>query len=637
MTPEEQKKYAEQLKKELGNQVKENMNDLDMAFDPSVLPGAEVHIPVKNIKKLSSIPITPPSRAELLAAVSKMETALKKTASPQLLTQLETFEAGKSVQEIQRASIGGWYASNPQAAILLNMKAVQKSPDNVVNWNNLAAQFNMAGMEQHAVPILQNILKEKPNSSIILNNLGQAFLNMGDLLKATQYLQQCLKIDDLHPEANHSMAMIKTHMKDYEAAARHFAKEMTVASRRTSLTQMKKNVAAKNINLAALRKRKMQLDGTDKRNFFEEINLGKFKIPDLPYQSEAAATWMDEHKSLLLAMQAEMLFWNQASLPDPEKLAQEGKKKPGLYQDLVDILLSELGSDFSPLIGLVGETESNHLEQMVRNYYKKLSEVVCPQPPNDRSLSTEELAAYAKKCCDLKKPITDDYVSAYNSYLNNRIQLVQSRWKEYINGMISIVQLDPSEGNKRLVYATVSQYFTFLITTMQAVQQEGPPMECFQNKLTAKQADSILMQSKRDYKIECPDWLKLKVNFKVAKLTADCESVSIEADVYEIINVGMEKKFKTGTSTLYVGAGVDGTFFKDVLSAEVSQQFYIVFDSNNQFADLGMRGGGSFDIASGLFGENFTYDFSMSSGFSNEYSTSSEWVQKFEKYLGYLP
>lgn len=145
------------------------------------------------------------------------------------------------------------------------------------------------------------------------------------------------------------------------------------------------------------------------------------------------------------------------------------------------------------------------------------------------------------------------------------------------------------------------------------------------------------MQSKRDYKIECPDWLKLKVNFKVAKLTADCESVSIEADVYEIINVGMEKKFKTGTSTLYVGAGVDGTFFKDVLSAEVSQQFYIVFDSNNQFADLGMRGGGSFDIASGLFGENFTYDFSMSSGFSNEYSTSSEWVQKFEKYLGYLP
>lgn len=637
MSPDEQKKYAEQLKKQLGQQAQENADALDISFDPSTLPGATVNIPVKNFRKLSAIPVTPPTRQQMLSQVAKMEIALKKSVSPQLVQEVEQFEAAKSVKEIQQASIGGWYNNNPQAALLLNMKAVQKGPDDIASWNNLAAQYNMTGMEHLAVPILQNLITQKPNSAVLLNNLGQAYLGMGELNKAIQHLERCLKIDDLHPEANHSMAMIKTHLKDIEGAARHFEKEMMVASRRSSLAQLKKNAVAKKLNLAALRKRKLQLDGKDNKNFFEEINLGEFRIPDLPHTSEAASTWFSENSAIVMAMQAEMFFWNEAAKADPEKLKLEGKRKTGLYHDLVDILLSELGDDFSPRLGLIGESEANHLTQIGNNYYKKLNEVVCPQPPNDRPSSREVLEAYQRKCCDLKKPLTDNYVAEYNAFLDARIQIAQAVWKEYINGMISVVQLDPSEANKRVVYATVGAYFTFLITTMQAVMQEGPPMECYFAKMDSKQADSLLKQSKRDYKIECPDWLKLKVNFKVAKFSADCEAFSVEADVYKILTVGAEKKFKTGTSTLYVGASVDGTLFKDVLSAEVNQQFYIVFDSNNQFADLGMRGGGSFDIASGLFGENFTYDFSMNSGFSNEYTASSEWMQKFEKFLGYLP
>lgn len=637
MTPEQQKKYAEDLQKQLGQQASEKSDEMNVSFDPSILPGAGVAMPVKNIKKLSSIPVTPPTSQQMLSQVSKMEAALKKMAAPNLVQEIEKFDAAHSAKEIQRASVGGWYANNPQASLMLNMKAVQKAPENVSSWNNLAAQYNMLGMEQYAVPILQNLLQQKPNSSVLLNNLGQAYLGMGDILKATEHLQRCLKIDDLHPEANRSMAMIKTHLKDVEAAARHFEKEMLVGARKSSLAQLRKNVAGKKFNLAALRKRKQQLDGTDNRNFFEEINLGEFRIPDLPGNTESAANWLDQHKSLLLAMQAEMLFWQTAALPDPEKQAEEGKRRPGMYHDLVDMLLSELGNDFSPLIALVREEDADHLMAITNTYYEKVATIVCPQPSNDRQHSREELEALQRKCCDMKKPFADAFVSEYNSYLDARIQIVQARWKEYINGMISIVQLDPSEGNKRMVYATVAEYFTFLITTMQAVKQEGPPMECHNLKINSDEADSILKKSNRDYKIECPSWLKIKMNVKMVKISADCESFNVEADVYEIINVGAEKKFKTGTSTLYVGAGVDGTLFKDILSAEVSQQFYIVFDNNNQFADLGMRGGGSFDIASGLFGENFTYDFSMNSGFSNEYTASSGWLEKFEKYLGYLP
>jgi Tfp pilus assembly protein PilF len=113
-----------------------------------------------------------------------MEIALKKASDIKLVQNIEQFEAGKSSKEIQRASIGGWYDNNPQAALLMNMKAVQKNPDDIASWNNLAAQYTMTGMQQHAVPILMNLLEQKPNNSILLNNMGQAFLGMGELTKA---------------------------------------------------------------------------------------------------------------------------------------------------------------------------------------------------------------------------------------------------------------------------------------------------------------------------------------------------------------------------------------------------------------------------------------------------------------------
>jgi len=636
MTPQEREKYAAQLQKELGQQAVKMADEMNIAIDATVLPSFTLTAPVKDLKKLSTIPVTPPSRQQMLSQVSKMEIALKKATDIKVVQNIEQFEAGKSAKEIQRASVGGWYDNNPQAALLMNMKAVQKSPDDIASWNNLAAQYTMTGMQQHAVPILLNLLEQKPNSSILLNNMGQAFLGMGELTKATQYLQRCLKIDDLHPEANHSMAMIKTFIKDFEGAARHFEKEMMIAQRKSSLAHLKKNIEAKKLNLAALRKRKMQLDGTDKKNFFEEINLGIFRIPDLPQNAEAVNNWWVENGSFMKSLQSELFFWMNAGTAT-DAMRVEAGKRGGMYSSLVTLLLSELGDDFSAILGLIGEQEASHLEALGIDYYKRMGEVVCPQQPHDPLNSAALHAAYEKKCCDLKKPLTDAYISSYNNIITSRIQIVQARWKEYINGMISIVQLDPSIGNKKLVYATIANYFTFLITSAQGANFTPAPMECKLKSMSTDEADSIIAMSKRDYEIKCPEWLKINLSLGVAKLKADCEAYSVEADVYKILTVGMEKKFKTGTSTLYVGASVDGKFFKDVLNTEVSQQFYIVFDNNNQFSDLGMRGEGSFDIANGLFGEKLEYDFSMNSGFSSEYTQSSEWVEKFEKYLGYLP
>lgn len=264
---------------------------------------------------------------------------------------------------------------------------------------------------------------------------------------------------------------------------------------------------------------------------------------------------------------------------------------------------------------------------------KRDNELKCPEPPISPGNAAVNFPAYEKQCCDLKTPLIDELMYKHNSFVSAKIKEAQSNYKQYINGLISIVQLNPSPANRRLVYATVANYFTFLQTAIGSYQVLDPYMTCH-NKLTSAEAQEIIT-STRNVDINCPSWLKISVSLQVAKLNADCDGYNIEADVYKLIQVGAEKKFKTGTSTLYAGAGIDGSF-KGVASGSIQQQFYVVFDHNNQFADLGMRGGASGDLAGGMIGAEFGYDFAMNSGFNAQGEVKSDWITNYEKALSFV-
>ncbi|ULQ58300.1 hypothetical protein KJS94_08845 [Flavihumibacter rivuli] len=633
MSPQELEAYKTKMLKQAEANARQLAKAGNIKLDETVLPTTSFYFPVKDMKRLATLPAAPPTLNTLMGQLTKQEAALKQALPTSAVQKVESIAAGKSALDLRNAAIGGWYRDNPEAAMLLSMKAVQKSPEDILGWNNLAALMNMTGLEHQAVPILLYGLNKYPNSSILLNNMGQSYLGMGDVNKATQYFKKCLTIDDLHPEANHSMALISLQAKDMEAAMRHFEKELTIAQRRSSLALLAKHENREKLNLTALRNRKMQLDGTNRKDFFEEIALGKFKLPDLPKNSEQAQGFMKANKGFMESLQNEFLFWSNAGIATPQQLSAEGKRYPGIYADLVDELIRELGDQYAPILALFGEDDVSHLDAMTRQYYKTLSERECPPPPSVAGGGAAVMEAHQRKCCDIKKPIIDQYVADYNAFVTNRIQIVLPRWKVFLNTLINYAQLDPSIGNQRLVCSFVSQYFTFLIQCMQAAKLDAPPMECH-TTMTTEEADAILAAN-HDFKLDCPDWLEFEVSLKLAKLKVNCESYNIEADVYGIINVGAEKQFKSGTSTLYVGAGIDGSF-KEVAEGEITQQFYIVFDHNNQFSDVGMRGTANGELAGGMIGAEFGYDFSMSSGFNAQGKTNSAWVENYTKALGYV-
>jgi tetratricopeptide (TPR) repeat protein len=583
MSPAELQAYKEKMQKAASQQARQMASSANRKIDEMLLPDAEIRPPVLDSRRLKLLPSQPPSLVQLSDALIKSRQRLETLAPRVVLEEVKSITTQKNPAQQQSAAIAEFYADRPVQALLIAMQSVLLQPTEMVGWNNLAALYTMTGLEHKAIPILQQALVQMPANAILLNNIGQAYLGLGDLGTAENYLQQCLQQDPLHPEANRSMGMIRLFQQQSDAARAYFEKELEVAHRRSTLALLKRKGVK--IDLNAIRKRRT---GIPHQDFFTDIGLNKFKLPDLPTAAGQSVSWHNEHAAYLQSLQAEFYFWTNAGNITQEMREEEGRKTPGLYADLEAELNSDLGDTYAPLLGLIQEQDANHLEGLVADYTVKMTEAVCPAPPQVPGGGAELMKAYQQKCCDLRKPIADAYVAARNDFVTSRYAIVDARWKEYINAMIANVQLNPTAGNKKMVYEAVAQYFGFLLTTIQsAACFEDNPTECFDSGLTSEQAGEIIAASHQiDW--NCPAWLNLELDVQVAKIKADCSKYALEAGA--VLKGSYEHDFKTGTSTLSGGLGLKAKFFAGAGGAELKQMVYVSFDNNNQFSDFGLKG-----------------------------------------------
>lgn len=582
MSPQELEAYKQQMLKQASGQAKEMAGKNNLKINEMLLPDYEIKPPVKDIKRLSALPLQAPSRIELMNAVAKSKKQLESVAPKEMVEEVNKSATEQNAAQLQGSSIASWYGDKPAEALLLSMNAVQKNPNEPIVWNNLAALLNMAGLQDKAIPVLQYLLAQTPGNSMVLNNIGQAYLGLGDLSKSEQYLRQCLAIDDMNPEANRSMGMISLYKKEVDLATKYFEKELIVAQRRSTLANMKK--VGRPINLYRLYK---QRKNVPHRDFFSEIGLSKFDCPDLPQKAVESERWKAQTAGFMKSLQDELMFWTKAAEVTPEQLKAEGSRHPGLYTDLADKMLSELGDDYAGTLGVVTERQQQELEEIINGYYAKLKNAPCPNPPLTPGGGSDLIAAYEKKCCNLQTPIIDAYMAERNDYVKSRVSTVQGRWKQYINEMVGIVQLDPSPGNIRMVYHTVAEYFSTVIVALQTlVATEAPPYQCHV-KMTTEEADEIIAAS-HNPDLNCPQWLNIELSMGVSKLKADCSKYSLE--VGKGVFGSYEKDFKTGTSTIGAGVGYSESFAGINGKLGAKQMVYISFDNNNEFADLGLKG-----------------------------------------------
>jgi tetratricopeptide (TPR) repeat protein len=592
MTPAELEAYKKKMIQQQTAKAQQMAEQYNLNVNTSVLPNVEIKPPVKDVKRLALIPVKPPTRTELVTSLQQSVQQVQKGIPASTVKEVEQFVASKSIAQIHDAAISTFYNNNSTQGVLMMMKAVAAHPDSLQMMNNLAAMYNMIGVQQKAVPLLQYCLQQLPNSSIVLNNLGQSYYGLGDLFTAAAYLRKCLDIDSLNIEANHSMGMLHYFKKEYDAAMKYFEREMSVAYRRSTMAMAYK--MGKKFNLRALAQRRNQRKGAKQKDAFEEITLGKFSLPQFPGSAKEITANKGEYEAFTQSVQTEMMFWKENARVVLAN-APKGDVYPGVYHDLVDAMLEELDEEFTPdYLNPYGNSEAAVAQEIVQRNATAIISVKCPEAPPGSSLQVQQEFSIA--CCEnQRRPLADQLVSELGSHIKPLFDLGLLRWKSYINQMVAIVQLDPSAANQAMVYNAVSGYFTYLSTALlfyTGGEVNNLLVDCVPDY---KPVDlDSLVQSDREWRMNCPSWLNIEVDLGGAAVKADCNKYAIEAG--EGIMAGFEHEFKSGNSTLLIGVGAKAEFL-GIAKAEAKSQFYFTFDKNKTFSDWGIKNTGELGIS----------------------------------------
>ncbi len=146
---------------------------------------------------------------------------------------------------IASAANGMWILGLKEPALYLMGKATEILP-NADNYNNYAAYLTMMGAGHMAIPVLENLSRVHKKNSTVLNNLGQAWLQLGDINKATKYLDSAIQVYPHHPQANYSKCLIlESQGKTAEAVAaiNRSLKHSVTKSKMDKLAQLEKKQA----------------------------------------------------------------------------------------------------------------------------------------------------------------------------------------------------------------------------------------------------------------------------------------------------------------------------------------------------------------------------------------------------------
>ena len=166
----------------------------------------------KQAKPAAVAPKLDLTAATLPGYLQRVQSAVQGKIKPEIVKELEKDIAAATNATAQgqlaAAATGFWMLGNPEAALHLMGSVLIRgalSPDNL---NNYGAFLTMAGAPGPALPILDLLNRQYPSNSTVLNNIGQAWLALGDLEKAERAFDGAVRVFSAHSQANLGKATI---------------------------------------------------------------------------------------------------------------------------------------------------------------------------------------------------------------------------------------------------------------------------------------------------------------------------------------------------------------------------------------------------------------------------------------------
>ena len=553
--------------------------------DRRILPG-------KNSPLLSQLPKKILNKNELGNYLNTLNVQLfqKINSTSKDSANLMAKQLSNSGETLSSAAIVAWYKNDPEAAALLAIRAATLSIDDNTSLNNCAAILSISGLENKAIPILQVLLQREPNSTTVLNNLGQAFAGLGELNTAMYYFGRCIKIAPEHPEANNTAAIICVKKGQMEQAKNYCTQSLkgglTSEAVRTYGHLFKDNDIEKLIDIEPWKS--------------YPFNEHDFTFPLQCEKTEDAAEIKSELDAYANRYRA---FFEKYEKGYNAEMRSKAAKMNAQYASnpLANMAMLDAETVYTRRAGYAYHRISYQLLEEIYDvtikHYKEIDtlkvELAAKQKALDKKRDKEIEACGNSNLCEVKAIAS--HCSQQNDLSNQYLPKFAVINRDYVSKRWRLAKEE---------FEAFSVYLRMAVkhNTIQYFSEEATRIAFISSPLTngviLNDGYQVIMpycdltdaEIKRIDELELGDDKNCNLNIKLplgpVKLTFKCDEFEIEGG--ELIKAKYNKNFRSGQTTLYAGVGVsDGI---PGFKVGAVQYIFVCFDRNNQPVDIGTHG-----------------------------------------------
>ena len=465
----------------------------------------------------------------------------------------------------------------PVAAIYAAIKIAMAKPDNVLLQNNMALILHQSDKAQISLPILQYLLI-KNNYPLILNNIAQSYLSLGDTANARMYFMGCLQKDPDHSEANCGMGLILSEEGNVSEATPYIIKSLKNGYSETADELMKKY--------------NMNIKFSDiKSKVPEYFNPQNFKPISPAYKMEDVEPTLADRN----AFEELSGLWNLKK----EKVNEElnGKMEDKNYlKNAMNNMGYLANSPFSKkaqlMLNLIGIEYAEFVAKDFKNQYLA----------NDKEFYAEleeqsHKTGYDNDGCKKQIGYLNTYLqkSAKNHEAYQRETL--PKLYEFTNQSLYWWFFTANDDQYKMYYANYTADLISAIHDYDQMQHLYPLPEFISKSCKdLKEPPKVKVVKDSISQPDCP--IKIVIPMGVAKAKWDCKTFELEGG--ELIMGGFEKDYRTGEMTFFIGLGAEfygnGTFVGGVEAGGKVGSFiklgkdYTILDMGNK-GEIGLEGG----------------------------------------------
>lgn len=180
-------------------------------------------LPKKDVARIAALPKNILTDQQLISYIQNVQTAIGKRIAAAAKkyadkTYEELIKAHEEPKYIAGAANWWWVHGSPEIALYLMGRAVNLDVNDADNLNNYASILSMMGGEHLALPILQKLNQKYPGNSTLLNNIGQAWFGLGNMITSEKYLDSAIHLFAMHSAANYTKCYIEAAKGNKEVA-----------------------------------------------------------------------------------------------------------------------------------------------------------------------------------------------------------------------------------------------------------------------------------------------------------------------------------------------------------------------------------------------------------------------------------